>query len=166
MQHNRFVKIFFFLQANKQISIPKEHHRWILGKSAERLRELEKTTATKITVPSRNDPSDIITITGTKDGIEKAEHEIKVTSDEQSKKAFERITVPKMYHPFVIGPNNENLSTMMIATGAKIYVPPASSPKDEIVITGEKEGVLSAKAKVESIYRDMVYYSNEFSFTI
>lgn len=29
------------------------------------------------------DQSDIITITGTKEGIEKAEHEIKVISDEQ-----------------------------------------------------------------------------------
>jgi hypothetical protein len=44
---------------------------------------LEKTTATKISVPNMADSSDKITITGTKEGIEKAVHEIKVTSDEQ-----------------------------------------------------------------------------------
>lgn len=65
------------------VSIPKEHHRFILGKNATKLKELEKTTATKITVPNVNDTSDIITVTGTKEGIEKAVHEIKVTSDEQ-----------------------------------------------------------------------------------
>lgn len=70
-------------QANKQVSIPKEHHRWILGKQGQRLKDLEKTTATKIQIPSVQEQSDIITITGTKEGIEKAEHEIKVISDEQ-----------------------------------------------------------------------------------
>lgn len=71
------------LQASKQISIPKDHHRWILGKQGQRLKDLEKTTATKINVPPVQDQSDTITITGTKEGIEKAEHEIRVISDEQ-----------------------------------------------------------------------------------
>jgi predicted PilT family ATPase len=75
--------IFNFSQASMSISIPKEHHRFILGKSGTKLKELEKTTATKITVPNVADSSDKITITGTKEGIEKAVHEIKVTSDEQ-----------------------------------------------------------------------------------
>lgn len=70
-------------QACKQISIPKDHHRWILGKQGQRLKDLEKTTATKINVPPVQDQSDTITITGTKEGIEKAEHEIRVISDEQ-----------------------------------------------------------------------------------
>lgn len=47
------------------------------------MRELEKNTATKINVPSIADNSDVITITGTKEGIEKAEHEIRVCSEEQ-----------------------------------------------------------------------------------
>lgn len=75
--------MFEFLQASISISIPKEHHRFILGKSGIKLKELEKTTATKISVPNVADSSDKITITGTKEGIEKAVHEIKVTSDEQ-----------------------------------------------------------------------------------
>jgi hypothetical protein len=40
-------------------------------------------TATKISVPGISDTSEIITITGTKEGIEKAEHEIRVCSEEQ-----------------------------------------------------------------------------------
>jgi hypothetical protein len=71
------------LQASMSISIPKEHHRFILGKSGIKLKDLEKVTATKIAVPNMADSSDTITITGTKEGIEKAVHEIKVTSDKQ-----------------------------------------------------------------------------------
>lgn len=143
-------------QANKQVNIPKEHHRWILGKQGQRLKDLEKTTATKIQIPSVNDQSDVITIVGTKEGIEKAEHEIKVISDEQSRKAFERVNVPKMYHPFIYGPHNENLTAMIAETGARINIPPPSVQKDEITIAGEKEGVLAAKEKIETIFKDMV----------
>uniref|UniRef100_A0A6M2DT16 Putative vigilin n=1 Tax=Xenopsylla cheopis TaxID=163159 RepID=A0A6M2DT16_XENCH len=145
----------FQTQASRKVSIPKEHHRWILGKQGAKLKELEKITATKITVPSINDSSDVILIVGTKEGIEKAEHEIRVTSDEQSKKASERVRVPKMYHPFIFGPHNETLNALTEETGARINIPPPSVMKDEIVIAGEKEGVLAAKAKIEAIYQDM-----------
>lgn len=155
LEARRKILIHFQTQASKQVSIPKEHHRWILGKKGDRLKELEKVTATKISVPPMNDPSEIITITGTKDGIEKAEHEIKITSDEQSKKAFERVNIPKIYHPFIVGAFNENLNNMVAETGARINVPPPSVNKDEIVIAGDKEGVLAAKAKIEAMYKEM-----------
>ncbi|KAJ3649324.1 hypothetical protein Zmor_021075 [Zophobas morio] len=155
LEARRKILTHFQTQASKQISIPKEHHRWILGKKGDRLKELEKQTATKISVPPMNDTSDVITITGTKEGIEKAEHEIRVTSDQQSKKASERINVPKIYHPFIVGPYNEYLNQMIADTGAKINVPPPSVMKDEIFIAGEKEGVLAAKAKIENIYKQM-----------
>jgi len=74
----------------------------------------------------------------------------------QSRKAFERITVPKIYHPFIYGAHNENLNAMMAETGARINIPPASVQQDEITIAGEKEGVLAAKQKIENIYKDMV----------
>jgi len=155
LEARRKIFIHFQTQASKQISIPREHHRWILGKKGDRLRDLEKNTATKITVPSISEESDLITIQGTKEGIEKAEHEIRTTSDEQSRKAFERITVPKIYHPFILGPNNENLTKMSEETGAKINIPPQSVMKDDIVITGETEGVQQAKARIEAIHKEM-----------
>ncbi|CAL1673143.1 unnamed protein product [Lasius platythorax] len=155
LEAKRRILTTFQTQASKQISIPKDHHRWILGKQGQRLKDLEQKTATKINVPGVQDQSDIITITGTKEGIEKAEHEIRVISDEQSRKAFERINVPKIYHPFIYGAHNENLNAMMAETGARINIPPASVQQDEITIAGEKEGVLAAKQKIESIYKDM-----------
>uniref|UniRef100_A0A182PN90 K Homology domain-containing protein n=1 Tax=Anopheles epiroticus TaxID=199890 RepID=A0A182PN90_9DIPT len=155
MEARRKILVHFQTQATKTINIPREHHRWILGKKGERLHELERATATKINVPRINDDSDAITILGTKEGIEKAEHEIRTMSDEQSRKAFERFSVPKIYHPFVLGAYGENLQKMMEETGAKINVPPQSVQKDEIIITGEKEGVLAAKARIEAIYKEM-----------
>lgn len=74
---------WIFLQADVILNIPKEHHRYLLGKGGQKLKDLEKITACKISVPNISDPSDAIKITGSKEGIEKAVHEIRVTSDEQ-----------------------------------------------------------------------------------
>ena len=72
-----------FPQASYQLKIPREHHRFILGKQGKKLQELELNTATKITIPRTDENSDIVKITGTKEGIEKAKHEIEIISDEQ-----------------------------------------------------------------------------------
>lgn len=155
LEARRKIFVHFQTQANKQVAIPRDHHRWILGKKGDKLRELEKMTGTKISVPSISDESDVITIQGTKEGIEKAEHAIRTTSDEQSRKAFERINVPKIYHPFINGPNNETVQKMAEETGARINIPPQSVQNDQIIITGETEGVQQAKARIEVIYKEM-----------
>ncbi|XP_054285585.1 LOW QUALITY PROTEIN: vigilin [Macrosteles quadrilineatus] len=145
----------FQTQASMTITVPKEHHRWILGKAGTRLKDLEKETATKINVPSIGDSSDKITIHGTKDSIDKAVHEIRLISDEQSKKALERFDVPKCYHPFLFGPFQETLNQMRAETGASINIPPPSVDKTELSISGEKDGVAAAKDKIMKIYKDM-----------
>ena len=75
--------MYVILQARATISIPKEHHRYILGTKGKRLQDLELSTATKINIPRSEENSDLITISGTKEGIERAQHEIQNISDEQ-----------------------------------------------------------------------------------
>ena len=72
-------------KASSTITIPKEHHRYILGRGGTNLQDLETRTATQISIPKANDNTDKITITGPKDGIEKAVHELQLISDVQSK---------------------------------------------------------------------------------
>jgi len=141
-------------QANVQISIPREHHRFILGKNGKKLQELELTTATKITIPRPEEKSDMIKIVGTKEGIDKASHEIQIISDEQAKLDFQRLPIPKMYHPFICGPNNSIIQNLMEETGARINVPPPSVIKDELSVAGEKEGVAKAVATIMNIYEE------------
>lgn len=141
-------------QATYQVKIPREHHRFILGKSGKKLQELELATATKITVPRSDENSDLIKITGTKEGIEKARHEIELISEEQAKLAFERLPVQKAFHPFVCGAFNHNIKSLIEETGARINVPPASVDKDEIVVSGEKEGVAKCKQAIMRIYEE------------
>ena len=70
-------------QGSHVISIPKEHHRFILGHKGDKLKELQLSTATHISIPRQGDNSNDITIVGTKEGIDLARHEIQMISDEQ-----------------------------------------------------------------------------------
>uniref|UniRef100_A0A8C9SBD5 Vigilin n=1 Tax=Scleropages formosus TaxID=113540 RepID=A0A8C9SBD5_SCLFO len=141
-------------QASATVAIPKEHHRFVIGKNGEKLQELELKTATKIAIPRPEDPSANIRITGTKEGIEKARHEILLISAEQDKRAVERISLEKAFHPFVAGAYNRLVQEMSQETGARISIPPPSLAKDEIVITGEKEAVALAIARIRSVYEE------------
>ncbi|KAM6963330.1 high density lipoprotein binding protein a isoform 2-T2 [Aplochiton taeniatus] len=138
-------------QASATVAIPKEHHRFVIGKNGEKLQELELKTATKIQIPRPDDPSKQIMISGTKEGLEKAKHEILLISAEQDKRAVERVNIDKVYHPFITGAYNKLVGEMMQETGARINVPPPSVNKTEIVITGEKEQVAQAVVLIKKI---------------
>merc|ERR1712226_1756360 len=97
-----------------------------------------------------------IIVAGAREGIEKALFEIQKISDEQSKQAFEKLEVPKIYHPFIQGAGNVNTQALLAAhPGVRINIPPLSVMKDELSIAGEKEGVLAVKATIDQIWKDM-----------
>lgn len=64
--------------------------------------------------------------------------------------------MPKIYHPFITGPYGERAAAITAETGARIHIPPASTQSDVIVVAGEKNGVLAAKAQIEQIHEEMV----------
>jgi len=157
LKAKRMILVDFQTQANATINIPKEHHRFLLGKGGSKLQDLERNTATKITIPKAQDANnDGIQVVGARDGIEKALFEIQKISDEQSKQAFEKLEVPKIYHPFIQGASNINVQNLLAKhPGVRINIPPLSVMKDELSITGEKEGVLACKAAITQIWREM-----------
>ncbi|XP_060007596.1 vigilin isoform X2 [Lagenorhynchus albirostris] len=141
-------------QASATVAIPKEHHRFVIGKNGEKLQDLELKTATKIQIPRPDDASNQIRITGTKEGIEKARHEVLLISAEQDKRAVERLEVEKAFHPFIAGPYNRLVSEIMQETGTRINIPPPSVNRTEIVFTGEKEQLAQAVARVKKVYEE------------
>ncbi len=76
----------------------------------------------------------------------------------QAKLAFERLNVDKDYHPFICGPNNKNIQALAEKTGARINVPPPSVMKNEIVVSGEKDGVHEAVTSIMKLYDEKVRF--------
>lgn len=141
-------------QVTREISIPKEHHRVLIGKEGSKLHQLEQETNCRIIVPGREMASDVIKVVGPREGVEKALHEIQLVSDKQSKLAQEHLLIPRVYYPWIRGPSNETIDALTAETGAKINIPPPAAQNEVIVITGEKEGVRRAAAAIKSIYED------------
>lgn len=75
----------------------------------------------------------------------------------QDKRAVERLSLEKVFHPFIAGAHNRLVQELSQETGARISIPPPSLPKDEIVITGEKEAVALALNRIRAIYEDKVW---------
>uniref|UniRef100_A0A2K6UPQ1 Vigilin n=1 Tax=Saimiri boliviensis boliviensis TaxID=39432 RepID=A0A2K6UPQ1_SAIBB len=129
-------------QAAATVALPKERHRFVIGKNGEKLQDLELKTATKIQIPCPDDPSNQIKITGTKEGIEKAHHEDLLISAEQDKHAV---------RGRVIG----WLARSCRRQGrAHINIPPPSVNRTEIVFTREKEQLAQAVAPIRKIYKE------------
>jgi hypothetical protein len=61
-----------------KMKIPKEQHKFLIGKAGSILKELQEKTCTKIQVPKSDSNSDLVSITGPKEGIEQAIHEIQL----------------------------------------------------------------------------------------
>lgn len=74
----------------------------------------------------------------------------------QDKRAVERLSLEKAFHPFIAGAFNKVVQEIMQETGARINIPPPSVNKDEIIITGEKEPVAQALLRIRKIYEDKV----------
>ena len=148
--------IIFQTQQSQTLSIPKEHHRYILGRGGTKLQELEQRTSTKISIPKATDFVDKITITGPKDGIEKAIHEINIISDQQSKQAYEVLPILKIYHPFINGPNGDYVKKLQADyPNVRVNIPPLAVNKNEIAVAGEKESVLKVAEIINKIAKDL-----------
>jgi len=150
-QARREVNAGLQTQASIEMVIPKDHHKYILGKGGKKLQELEQASQTRITIPR---DSEIIRIVGTKEGIDRAKHEMQVISDEQAKLAFERLNIPKIYHPFIFGPDQEKLKEIATVTGARINIPPPSVMKDELTVAGDIDAVQKACEMINGIYKE------------
>ncbi|XP_039296374.1 vigilin [Nilaparvata lugens] len=162
----RLILQSFQAQAQDSIEVPKQYHRLILGKQATRLKELEKESGATIKVPSAADASQLIQVTGPKEAIRRAIQLIKQISDEQSRKAMERIIVPRTYWPFFCGHQNSRLTELMADTKTKISLAPPSTGIDEIAITGDKEGVQAAKDHIMAVYNEMKEKSTTVSVEV
>ena len=118
------------------------------------MKELQEKTCTQITIPKTEANSELITIVGAKDCVEQAIHEIQLICEEQSKTSFERLNIPKLYHPWIRGFNGEIAADIVSRTGAKVNIPPPQIEKDEIAVSGERDKVEAACEEIKRIYAE------------
>ncbi|PAA72925.1 hypothetical protein BOX15_Mlig028018g1 [Macrostomum lignano] len=144
-------------QAQSEVTVPAEFHRHLIGKQGGVLKEIKLKSGCEIFIPRENDANpNSIRLIGPKENIDKARHEILCIYDEVSKKATERLVIPKIYHPFIAGPYNRQLEKIMTENGVRVNIPPVHAQHDvDIVrVSGEKDGVVNACRIIRQLYQD------------
>ena len=169
-----------------KLPIPCEHHKYILGKGGKNLQQLESNTGTKITIPKNG--SETIVIIGIREDVDRARHEIQCISDnkvrsivtttccEKCNVDYNKYKASLLWLHFFKGKarfwttwNSQNLSLLYRRTKprdvteeykVKINIPPPSVNKDEVTISGDKEGVAMAKEEIMKIYKEKVKNNN------
>uniref|UniRef100_A0A8C9S3E6 Vigilin n=1 Tax=Scleropages formosus TaxID=113540 RepID=A0A8C9S3E6_SCLFO len=151
-------------QASATVAIPKEHHRFVIGKNGEKLQELELKTATKIQIPRPEDPSNHIKISGTKEGLEKAKHEILLISAEQvqheslcmsaNSYTVSSVLAPSWLHRFIIGKKGQNLAKITQQM-PKVHIE-FTEGEDKITLEGPTKDVQQVQSQIEAIVMDLV----------
>lgn len=69
---------------------------------------------------------------------------------------MEKLQIEKEFHPWITGPRNATSNKIIKETGVRIHIPPPSVMKNEIVVAGEKEGVMKAVKQINEIYQRKV----------
>ncbi|CAL8097425.1 unnamed protein product [Calicophoron daubneyi] len=142
-------------QESVKMTVPQEYHGYLIGRRGDRLRDLQAKTMTRISIPPSNSPDpSIITITGPKQGVADAQQMVLDIIQRQSEQGFERLDIPKIYHPFICGPNNQTLDDLKRQTDVKINVPPPGSAATVITVSGKREGVEQAVSEIQAIYEE------------
>lgn len=149
------VKMALASQETSHVSnIPKDLHRFILGKGGKQLRELEDKTGTKVRIPGTKDADSTIVITGSRQGINACKKAMSDIVAKSGNRDTAKIEVDKKYHPFIAGGHNKIKQKIEQACGnVTIHIPPSNkADATEISVVGEKEAVARAVEMVKSIY--------------
>lgn len=146
------------------VPVPKSIHGRLLGPKGTRLTSIQDETQTKITIPRKEEDSDIIKIVGLKNNAEMAVRSIQKYAREFAGRGVEKVSVERNYLLFITGPFNENLKRWE-EMGAKVStsggILPSNSDResghaDEVTFTivGETSAVSQVRDEIIQIYED------------
>uniref|UniRef100_A0A7E4VJH2 Vigilin 1 n=1 Tax=Panagrellus redivivus TaxID=6233 RepID=A0A7E4VJH2_PANRE len=139
-------------QVDGEIRVAKEFRGALIGKEGSNLRKLEQEFACKINMPNRDEPgNDTIRVHGPPAYVHAALRKIESIVTELAKQATETITIPKALYPWVRGPANENIAKLESTYSVRVNIPPPSSDKDTIVVSGVREGVYAVIAELKNL---------------
>merc|ERR1719211_737972 len=93
------------LENNYQAKVPifKQFHKFVIGKGGNTIKTIRKDTNTKIDLPESGNDSDVITITGKKENVEKAQKKIAQIQSEMANVVSVDVIIPSKIHNMMIG---------------------------------------------------------------
>lgn len=132
-----------------EVHIFKQFHKNIIGKGGANIKKIRDETDTKIDLPSENAESDVITITGKQENVERARAKIEAIQKELANIKEVTIEIPHRFHNSIIGAKGRLIRAIMEECGGcLIRFPPEGTKSDKVVIRGPKDDVESARKQL------------------
>lgn len=122
-------------ESSHQVKVPifKQFHKYVIGKGGATIRKIRAETETKIDLPESGSESDVITITGKKENVEKAQKRIQQIQTEMADVVTVEIEIPSKIHNTMIGSGGRLIQSVMDdCGGVNIKFPPPDSKSDKV----------------------------------
>ena len=126
------------LESDYQVKVPifKQFHKFIIGKGGATIKKIRQETDTRVDLPESGSESDVITITGKKENVEKAVAKIQQIQSEMANVVSVDIIVPAKIHNTMIGAGGKLIQSIMDdCGGVSIKFPEANSGSDKVTLT-------------------------------
>merc|ERR1719195_1469028 len=144
-------------ESSFQVKVPifKQFHKFIIGKGGANIRRIRDETDTKIDLPDSG--SDVVTVRGPKEDVEKATKLLKEMSEEKQLSGVTmEIRAKPQHHKFLIGKAGIHIQKIRDDTGARIIFPGSNdTDKEAIVIIGTQQAVDAAKKVMEAKIKEL-----------
>lgn len=156
------MKVWIFQENEKSRDIIIEHrfHKNIIGQKGDKVREIrEKFPQVQISFPEAGKKSDIVTLRGPKEDVDKCYTFLKKMATDIVASNY-RVEVPilKRFHGNIIGRNGANIKKIKEETNTIIEIPAESNDSDVIIIIGYKEKCYKAKEMIIGIQSELVTF--------
>merc|ERR1719369_412974 len=141
-------------ESSYQVKVPifKQFHKFVIGKGGANIRRIRDETDTKIDLPDSGSDSDMITITGKKENVNKAVSQVQQIQSEMANITTKEIKIPAKIHNTVIGAGGKLIQSIMNECGGvAIKFPEANSGSDKVTIRGPGDDVEKAMKKLQEL---------------
>merc|ERR1712013_160992 len=134
-------------ESSYQVKVPifKQFHKFVIGKGGANIRRIRDETDTKIDLPDSVSDSDMITITGKKENVNKAVAQVQQIQSEMANITTKEIKIPSKIHNTVIGAGGKLIQSIMSECGGvAIKFPENGSGSDLVTVRGPVDDVEKA----------------------
>lgn len=138
-------------ERSKDIIIDQKFHSNLIGKGGKTLNEIRaKFNDVQINIPAASEKSDVVTIRGNKNDVEKCfKHLQQHVKDMHESNYKEEMQIVKEFHRIIIGKGGAFIKKIRDDTNTRIDIPSNESDSNTIVITGKQDSVLKARRLIE-----------------
>nr|CAB3252263.1 vigilin [Phallusia mammillata] len=143
-------------ERTKDVLIDHRFHKNIIGQKGDKIKEIRDVFPdVNITFPDAALKSDVVTLRGPKNNVEKCYKYLKQMNDDMVEKNY-RIEVPifKQYHKNVIGKGGSNIRKIREETNTQIDLPTENSQNEVITIVGKKTDCEQARKLIRAIEKE------------